>query len=79
MFSKVRSALYSVVNGIDTIPSITDGETRPDEKAPKYPYSRPHFLSFQKDEIQVSADHQIRPIIVPRDISKLPWQSGYAE
>ncbi|KDR09707.1 hypothetical protein L798_15637, partial [Zootermopsis nevadensis] len=46
----------------------------------KFPYSRPHFLQFHTDEeILVSADHHIRPIIVPRDISKLPWNSGYAE
>jgi serine/threonine protein phosphatase PrpC len=31
------------------------------------------------DEVQVTADHSIRPIIVPRDITKLPWNSGYAE
>lgn len=46
----------------------------------KFRYTRPHFLQLNTDdEIQVSADHQIRPIIVPRDITKLPWNSGYAE
>lgn len=29
--------------------------------------------------IQVSADHRVRPIIVPRDLSRLPWCAGYAE
>ena len=46
----------------------------------RYKYSRPHFLQLNSDdEIQVSADQIIRPIIVPRDISKLSWNSGYAE
>lgn len=29
--------------------------------------------------MQVSADHRVRPIIVPRDLSRLPWCAGYAE
>lgn len=27
----------------------------------------------------MSADHKVRPIIVPRDLSRLPWCAGYAE
>ena len=34
---------------------------------------------FTEDEIQVTADHLVRPIMVPRDINILPWYSGYAE
>lgn len=46
----------------------------------KYRYTRPVFLQLNTDdEILVSADQVIRPIIVPRDISKLSWNSGYAE
>ncbi|CAG2100179.1 unnamed protein product [Medioppia subpectinata] len=46
----------------------------------KFRYTRPEFLLLQTDdEIQVSADHIMRPIIVPRDITKLPFNSGYAE
>ncbi|XP_014204225.1 protein phosphatase 1H [Copidosoma floridanum] len=43
------------------------------------PYSRPSFLGLTTDETQVSADHKVRPIIVPRDLSRLPWCAGYAE
>ena len=33
----------------------------------KYKYQRPHFLKLEtEDEIQVTADHSVRPIIVPR-------------
>ena len=28
---------------------------------------------------QVTADHLVRPIMVPRDVNVLPWHSGYAE
>ena len=49
-------------------------------RAIKYEYSRPHFLNLlSQDEIQVSADHQVRPIIVPRDLTAIPWNVGYAE
>ncbi|KAF8768091.1 Protein phosphatase 1H like protein [Argiope bruennichi] len=61
------------------VESIKDGEysNRPPLK---FRYARPTFLQLTSDdEVQVSADHIIRPIIVPRDITKLPWNSGYAE
>lgn len=46
----------------------------------RFPYTRPHFLQLNTDdEIQVSADHLVRPILVPRDIAQLPWFAGYAE
>uniref|UniRef100_A0A6G1SQP4 Protein phosphatase 1H n=1 Tax=Aceria tosichella TaxID=561515 RepID=A0A6G1SQP4_9ACAR len=50
------------------------------QKVAKFRYTRPEFLQLKTDdEISVSADHQIRPIILPRDVSRLPWLSGYAE
>lgn len=86
MFSKFRNVLYNVVGGIDPLPVLKDAETSTEEAAsssslsPKFQYSRPHFLQFNSDEeIQWSADHSIRPIIVPRDINKMPWNCGYAE
>ncbi|XP_034119395.1 protein phosphatase 1H [Drosophila albomicans] len=46
----------------------------------KFRYSRPLFLELlSEDELRASSDHNIRPIIVPRDISLLPWGTGYAE
>jgi len=82
MFSRFKNAIFNVVGGIEPLPVLKDSESSPDDRtlSPKFPYSRPHFLQFHTDEeILVSADHHIRPIIVPRDISKLPWNSGYAE
>ncbi|XP_049298868.1 protein phosphatase 1H [Anopheles funestus] len=46
----------------------------------KFQYARPPFLQLLTyDELKASADHNVRPIIVPRDISLLPWNTGYAE
>ena len=44
----------------------------------KFTYSRPGFLQLLSvDELKASADHNVRPIIVPRDISVMPWNTGY--
>ncbi|XP_032594954.1 protein phosphatase 1H isoform X2 [Drosophila grimshawi] len=46
----------------------------------KIPYGRPSFLQLlTNDELRASADHNVRPIIVPREINLLPWATGYAE
>lgn len=46
----------------------------------KFAYARPPFLQLlTPDELKASADHNVRPIIVPRDINLLPWGTGYAE
>ena len=46
----------------------------------KYRYSRPGFIGLEsEDELIVSSDTIIRPILVPRDLNKLRWNSGYAE
>lgn len=46
----------------------------------KFEYGRPSFLQLlTPDELKASADHNVRPIIVPRDISMMPFNTGYAE
>lgn len=46
----------------------------------KFAYQRPPFLQLcTPDELRASADHAVRPIIVPRDVAVMPWQTGYAE
>lgn len=46
----------------------------------KFTYNRPAFLQLvTQDELRASADHNVRPIIVPRDIAIMPWNTGYAE
>lgn len=46
--------------------------------------SRSTFLSgflqlLTYDELKASADHNVRPILVPRDLNVMPWFTGYAE
>lgn len=83
MLNKFKNAFLSVVNNLDTISpdKLNDSLSNGEPKLPlKFPYARPHFLQLNgEDEIQVAGDHAIRPIIVPRDITKLPWNAGYAE
>lgn len=45
----------------------------------KYPYTRPEFLGLSLDEIECSADHIARPIIILKETKKLQWATGYAE
>lgn len=46
----------------------------------KFTYNRPTFLQLMtQDELKASSDHNVRPIIVPRDIAVMPWNAGYAE
>ena len=70
----ISNSIGNTVNG-----DVDNGQSRKDDRAIKFPYSRPDFLNLTNDEVQVSADHGIRPILVPRDIGKIPWKSGYAE
>lgn len=89
MFNRVRTAFYNVVQNLDAFPVEEDvnehngsgeGGGSSGSKKLKFHYTRPEFLQLSTDEeIQASADHTLRPIIVPRNISKLPWNTGYAE
>lgn len=81
MLNRFKSALFTVVGGLDGVQTNKEEDNSNDSRLPlKFPYTRPDFLQFAtEEEMLVSADHSIRPIIVPRDVSKLPWKSGYAE
>ncbi|EFP08522.1 hypothetical protein CRE_15571 [Caenorhabditis remanei] len=45
----------------------------------RYPYSRPEFLYFSEEEIILSSDHSIRPVLCPRLPHRMPLYAGYAE
>ncbi len=91
MLNRFKNAIYNVVTNLDqnqstfgnrsdsSVATINDSHQTNGPQL-KFRYSRPLFLQLSSDdEILVSADHIIRPIIVPRDITKLPFNSGYAE
>jgi len=79
MLGRFRSALYSAIGNPEDEANLQTSPTH-SQARPKYPYQRPTFLKLDTvDEIQVTADHAVRPIIVPRDVNALPWSAGYAE
>ncbi|KAF4525190.1 hypothetical protein B566_EDAN008295 [Ephemera danica] len=79
MFNRVRNAFMNVVGGVEPVAEVRDSDSSEERDrilSPKFPYTRPHFLQIHsEEEIQVSADHHIRPIIVPRDIN---WNEDQA-
>lgn len=89
MFNRLKNRVLTAVNPeFQPLPSIPVPITSPhfghSSSRPhlpdKFTYGRPQFLQLTSyDELKASADHNVRPIIVPRDISILPWSTGYAE
>ncbi|EFN76404.1 protein phosphatase 1H [Harpegnathos saltator] len=89
MLNRFKSVLMSAVGASELglqYPNDSDNDVMTDYINSNYvvevenkPYSRPSFLGLTTEETQVSADHRVRPIIVPRDLSRLPWCAGYAE
>lgn len=94
MFNRLKNRVLTAVNPeFQPLPSSTStsisspihfgghssSSSRP-HLPDKFTYGRPQFLQLASyDELKASADHNVRPIIVPRDISVLPWSTGYAE
>lgn len=93
MFSRIKSRVMNVINmDIPVTPihhlsrgtiigeSLVNGRFVDKTLPNKFAYNRPGFLQLAtQDELRASADHNIRPIIVPRDIDIMPWNTGYAE
>ena len=78
MLTRVKSAVASFVGGI--MAGAPDGEQLSGaELPPKFPYMRPAFLGLSQDEIECSADHIARPILILKETKRLPWATGYAE
>ncbi|KAF7267115.1 protein phosphatase 1H [Rhynchophorus ferrugineus] len=78
MFNRFRSAVIGAVSGLETNGSAIEGtQYNKTTLAPKFPYGRPHFLGLGDDEVQMSADHKLRPVIHPS--KPLPYETGYAE
>uniref|UniRef100_A0A6A7FUR5 Protein phosphatase 1H n=1 Tax=Hirondellea gigas TaxID=1518452 RepID=A0A6A7FUR5_9CRUS len=91
MFNKFKSVFYSAVVGGEDEEDIVSkdvGRHLPQLQAnngssktykdKRLTYCRPTFLQLNSaDEVSVTADHALRPIICPRIV--LPWHTGYAE
>ena len=79
MLNKFKSAVNNVISGVPQLQETYPSGASNGHKDDKFPYNRPDFLHLNWDEIEVSADHTTRPILVPRDVTKIPWKAGYAE
>ena len=84
MMNRFRNVVSNVMGSIAMVPQIPEQTERDGQAAgitlrARFAYGRPDFLRLTGEEVQVSADPILRPILVPRDITRLPWNAGYAE
>jgi protein phosphatase 1H len=80
MFNRIKNRVLTSI--VPDIPSIAPSQSYQIGRAlpDKFQYQRPPFLQLSTpDELKASADHNVRPIIVPRDVDVMPCKSGYAE
>ncbi|KAF3855116.1 hypothetical protein F7725_023171 [Dissostichus mawsoni] len=78
MLTRVKSAVANFMGGM--MAGGSNGDHPGGSDLPlKYPYSRPEFLGLSPDEIECSADHIARPILILKETKRLPWATGYAE
>lgn len=61
---KVHHNFFIVVTGNDKL---------------QHPYCRPEFLYLSDDEIALSGDQSVRPVLCPKYPSQMPAYAGYAE
>ncbi|XP_067091433.1 protein phosphatase 1H [Osmerus mordax] len=78
MLTRVKSAVANFMGGM--MAGSSNGDHLGGSDLPlKFPYSRPEFLGLSQDEIECSADHIARPILILKETERLPWATGYAE
>lgn len=86
MFNRIKNRVLTAVSpDVLALPAAGHTASSPNKTSnrnlpDKFTYARPPFLQLMTpDELKASADHNVRPIIVPRDIAIMPWSTGYAE
>ena len=67
------------MEGLESIPHITERGKQSEKLPVKYEYARPVFLEITQEDEDISKDHGQRIVLSPRDISRMPWLAGYAE
>uniref|UniRef100_A0AAQ5YT83 PPM-type phosphatase domain-containing protein n=1 Tax=Amphiprion ocellaris TaxID=80972 RepID=A0AAQ5YT83_AMPOC len=78
MLTRMKSAVANFMGGM--MAGGSNGDHSGGSDLPlKYPYSRPEFLGLSPDEVECSADHIARPILILKETKRLPWSTGYAE
>ncbi|XP_061524509.1 protein phosphatase 1H-like [Phycodurus eques] len=79
MLTRVKSAVAGFMGGIMAGGGPGGGGGPGSDLPLKFPYMRPEFLGLSPDEIECSADHIARPILILKETRRLPWATGYAE
>ncbi|XP_056138195.1 protein phosphatase 1H [Lampris incognitus] len=79
MLTRVKSAVASLMGGMMTADAEHFGGGGGSDLPLRFPYGRPEFLGLSPDEVECSADHVARPILILKESSRLPWATGYAE
>lgn len=80
MLSRVKIAVAGFMGGITGGGGGSAGGGHAGADMPlKFPYTRPDFLGLSADEVECSADHIARPILILKETRRLPWATGYAE
>lgn len=78
MLTRVKSAVANFMGGM--MAGGSNGDHSGGSDLPlKYPYNRAEFLGLSPDEVECSADHTSRPIVIVKETKRLPWSTGYAE
>lgn len=82
MLTRVKSAVANFMGGIMAGSSGSEhggGGGSGSDLPLRFPYGRPEFLGLSQDEVECSADHIARPILILKETRRLPWATGYAE
>ncbi|KAJ3596928.1 hypothetical protein NHX12_003328, partial [Muraenolepis orangiensis] len=80
MLTRVKSAVTHFMGGMVAPGANGDHPGAGGSDLPlKFPYMRPEFLGLSLDEMECSADHGARPILILKESHRLPWATGYAE
>jgi serine/threonine protein phosphatase PrpC len=66
--------------GLESIPHISEKKRQGEPALPlKYEVSRPFFLELTPTQFDNSKDHGQRLVLIPNNLSRMPWYAGYAE
>ncbi|XP_064140009.1 protein phosphatase 1H isoform X2 [Loxodonta africana] len=82
MLTRVKSAVANFMGGIMAGSSGSEhggGGCGGSDLPLRFRYGRPEFLGLSQDEVECSADHIARPILILKETRRLPWATGYAE
>ncbi|CAL9696571.1 unnamed protein product [Knipowitschia caucasica] len=79
MLTRVKSAVVNLMGGVLSGGANGDHPSGASDLPLRFPYRRPEFLGLSADEVECSADHGARPILILKETERLPWSTGYAE